>query len=209
MRTPAVTAEVEGRRARVWNALPVIVARADQAIEQHDTLAAERFLQRRPPMASRAGLAPARLFAGEGEVLEERDVVVLSAGGARHHRKTRVALARLAATDVVFGGKPQTGAVRVLRERYHRAADAAHEPVQDRAKQRAPVAACGGSKGEPGEDFGFRDRPVHVLFEHPRKFVQRAWRVQLLVEAKDQLVAGERPVKRFRPVTLAQLFPSE
>ena len=48
-----------------------------------------------------------------------------------------------------------------------------------------------------------------MLLEHPRQFVQRARRVQLLVEAENQLVAGERRVQRFRPVAFAQIFPPE
>ena len=160
-------------------------------------------------MAVRAGLPPARLLAGKVEVVEKRDVVVLPARGARHHGETRVVLAGLVATDVVFGGKPQSGAAHVLGERHHRAADAAHEAVHHRAKQWTPVAACGGSEGEPGEDFGFRHRPAHVLFEHSRQLVQRARRVQLLVEAEHQLVAGERRVQRFRPVAFSRIFPPE
>ena len=209
MRSPATAAEVQRRGTRMGNAVSVVVARADEAIEQHHALAAVRLVQRRPAVTARAGLPPARLLAGEGEVLEERDVVVLPTGGARHHREARVVLAGLVATDVVLGGKPQTGAARVLGERHHRATDPAHEPVHDRAKQRVPVAACGSSEGEPGEDFSFRHRPAHVLPEHLRQLVQRARRVQLLVQAEDQLVAGEHRMQRFRPVAFAKSFPPE
>ena len=138
MRRPALAAEVEGRGARVRNDFSVIVARADQAIEQHHALAAVRLFQGRPPMTSGPGLAPARLLAGEDEVLEKRDVVVLPARGACHHRKVRMVLVEFAATDVVFRGKPQAGAVSGLRKRHYRPADAAHEPMHDRAQQRAP-----------------------------------------------------------------------
>ena len=45
MRSPAVAAEVQRRRSRMWSAFSVIVARADEAIEQHHALAAVRLLQ--------------------------------------------------------------------------------------------------------------------------------------------------------------------
>ena len=209
MRRPALAAEVEGRGARVRNGFSVIVARADQAIEQHHALAAVRLFQGRPPMTSGAGLAPARLLAGEDEVLEKRDVVVLPARGACHHRKVRMVLVEFAATGLVFRGKPQAGAVRGLRKRHYRPADAAHEPMHDRAQQRASFPARGGSERQPGKDLGFRDRSACLLLEHRRKFIQCTRRSQLLVQAEDELVAGERRVQRVRPVAFVQIVSAE
>ena len=71
----------------------LVVARADQAIDEDDAPTAERFVQRLPPGVPGAGFAAARSLAGEGEVLEKRDVVMLSAGGAGGDRETGVALA--------------------------------------------------------------------------------------------------------------------
>ena len=160
-------------------------------------------------MTSGAGLAPARLLAGEDEVLEKRDVVVLPARGACHHRKVRMVLVEFTATDLVFRGKPQAGAVRGLRKRHYRPADAAHEPMHDRAQQRAPFPARGSSERHPGKDLGFRDRSPRLLLEHRRKLVQCARRSQLLVQAEYELVAGERLVQRVRPVAFVQILSTE
>ena len=118
-------------------------------------------------------------------------------------------LVEFAATDLVFGGKPQAGAVRGLRKRHYRSADATHEPVHDRAQQRAPFAAGGSSERHPGKDLGFRDRSARLLLEQRRKLVQCTRRSQLLVQAEHKLVAGERRVQRFRPVAFDQIVSAE
>ena len=160
-------------------------------------------------MTPRAGLAPARLLAGEDEVLEKRDVVVLPAGGARHHRKARTVFTVFAATDFVLRGKPQTGTVRALGKSHHRTADATHESVHDRAQQRTSFAPRRGSEREPGKDLGFRDRSARLLHENLWKFIQRARRSQLLVQTEHELVAAESRVQRCRPVTFVQVVPAE
>ena len=88
-------------------------------------------------------------------------------------------LVKLAATDLVFGGKPQTGPGSVLRKRHYCPADAAHEPVHDRAQQRAPFTARDSPERQPGKDLGFRDRSPRLLLEHRRKLVQCARRSPL------------------------------
>ncbi len=61
---------------------PLVVARANQVIDQQDSLAAESLFQGRPPMAIRTGFPSARSTAGEFEILQEGGVVVLPASRA-------------------------------------------------------------------------------------------------------------------------------
>ena len=159
VRRPALAAEVKRRSPGMARRFVlIVVARTDQSIEQHDTATAARLLEWLPPASVRADPAPARTPAGELEILEERDVVVLPAGGTGRHRKVRVAVAGIPRGGLVLRGEPQAGAVRILRKRHHRSADAAHESVHDRPQQRSPVAARGGAQGQPGKDLGFRHR---------------------------------------------------
>ena len=66
-----------------------------------------------------------------------------------------MAVAGIPEGGLILRGEPQAGAVRILRKRHHRPADAAHESVHDRPQQRSPVAARGGAQGQPGKDLGF------------------------------------------------------
>ena len=175
---PAMAAEVERRGSGMARrvVLIVVVARADQPVEQHDTAAAARLLEGLPPASLRADPAPARAPAGELEVLEERDVVVLPAGGAGRYRKVRAAVAGtgIPGRVLILRREPQAGAVRILRKRHHRPADPAHESVHDRPQQRPPVAARGGAQRQPGEDLGFRHRPPCAGLDHVPQLVEGA-----------------------------------
>ena len=176
VRRPALAAEVKrggsGMARRL--VLIVVVARADQPVEEHDTATAARLLEWLPPASVRADLAAAWTPSGELEILEERDVVVLPASGAGRHRKVRVAGAGIPRGDLVLRGEPQAGAVRILRKRHHRPADAAHESVHDRPQQRPPVAARGSAQGQPGEDLGFRHRSPRTGLDDFRQLVEGA-----------------------------------
>ena len=123
-----VPAEVEGRRPGVLGCSFGVIL-ADQVVDQNDALAALRLLQRWPPGAGEAGATATRPSAGIAEVFEERDVVVLAAGRARHHGKGLVVRARLLPIPFVLCGQRQPRSAGIFRKGRYGAADAAYESV--------------------------------------------------------------------------------
>ena len=213
VRGAAAGAEVERRRPRAAGRLLRILVRcADQAVDQHDPLAALRLLQRRPPGAGRADSPAAGSGAGVAEVFQEREVVVLAAGGAGRHDKVRVVgagLAALAAGELIFGGQPQARPGAILREGRHGAADAAHEAVHDGPQQRAAVRARRRAQRQPGEDLGLGDRPPEVPRKGGGQLVERSGRAEFLVQPEHDFVARQRGVERVRPISRRQLLAGQ
>ena len=161
----------------------LLVVVSDQRVDQDDSLAAVRLFLASPVGAARTRVAAARPPAGEGEIVQERDVVVLSADGTGGDRKLRVALIhairRMVVLDlivafgrivrsppavvpprvVVFGRKPQVRLARILRERYDRPADAADEAMHDGAQEWPAFAAGRGPEPQSSEDLRLGNRP--------------------------------------------------
>ena len=182
---------------------------ADQAVDQHDALAALRLLQRRPPGAGDTRSAAARPSAPIAEVFQERDVVVLTAGGAGHHREGLVLRARLVPISLVLRGQRQPRSARILREGRHGAADTAHEPMHHRSQQRTVVLSRRGAQRQPSQDFSLRDGAAAVLLKGRRQLVERPGRSEFLVQAEDQFVTGQSLVERAGPVSLRHAVAGE
>ena len=213
VRGAAAAAEVERRRPRVAGRLFRILVRcADQAVDQHDPLAALRLLQRRPPGAGRADSPAAGSGAGVAEVFQEREVVVLPAGRAGRYGKVRVAgawLAALAAGELVFGGQPQARPGAVVREGRHGAADAAHEAVHDGPQQRAAVRARRRAQRQPGENLGLGDRPPEVSRKGRGQLGERFGHAEFFVQPEHDFVARQSGVERGRPISRRQLITGQ
>ena len=109
---------------------------------EHDPAAALGFLQRLPEALSPLGLAAAGRFAGELEVFQEGDEVVLSARGAGQSPGSGHSCPRPRPLRSRLRRPARASAPVRSRERYDRAADTAHETVHDRPQQRAALAAA-------------------------------------------------------------------
>ena len=167
----------------------VLVAIADQGVDQHHPSASELLFLPLPAGSPRTGVAAARRAPGVGEVPQERDVVVLSAYGARGDRKLGESFVTVSGRAVVLGREPQPRAVGVVRERHHRTANAAHEPMHDGSQQRPSVAARRGGEGQPSQDLCLGHRAPDLGLEDRRQFVQGARGRQRLVQPEHDLVA--------------------
>ncbi len=178
----------------------------DQGVDKHDPPAAKLLLLVLPAGSPRAGVAAPRRPPGEGEVPEERGVVVLPADGARGDRKLCESFVAVLGRAVVLGREPQPGTVALHRKGHDGPADAAHESVHDGPQQRPSVVARRGAEGQPGEDLGFGDRPPHSGLQRRRQLFQGPRGRQLLVQSEDDLVAGQRRVQHLRPITRGQLL---
>ena len=173
---------------------------------------------------------PSRGLAGEAEILQVRDEIMLSAGCACRHRKARAALARCAASrlgrraafrlarclsrcpaqrlalGLVFGRQPESRVRTGVGERYDRPADASNEPVHYGPQQWAGVSARGGAERQPGKNLRLRDGPSDPVLKRVWKLGQRPWCPQFLVKRENQLVAGQYRVKSGRPIGSLQPF---
>ena len=66
--------------------------------------------------------------------------------------------------------------------------------------QQGPALSAGcRAEGEPSEDFRLRHRPPKRLPQDFGQFLECLWRLQFLVQAEDQFVAGEGIMQGLRP----------
>ncbi len=202
----ATAAEVEGGGTGMGGGCLPFFVFPDQGVDEHDPPAAKLLLLVLPAGSPRAGVAAPRGPPGEGEVPEERGVVVLPADGARGDWKLCQSFVALRGRAVVRGREPQPRTVALRREGHDGPADAAHESMHDRPQQRPSVVARRGAEGQPGEDLGFGDRPPHSGLQRRRQLFQGPRGRQLLVQSEDDLVAGQRRVQHLRPITRGQLL---
>ena len=189
----------------------VLVGLPDQGVDQHDAPAAELLFLALPARSAGASVAAARASCSEGEVLEERDVVVLPADGACGNRKLGVSFVGPGRTAVpgravVLGREPQPRAVVFLREGHDRPGDAADESVHHGPQQRPTVASRRRSERQPGQDLGLGHRPPDPRLEGGRQLLQGLRGRQLFIQPEHDLVAGERRVQRLGPIARAQFF---
>ena len=95
VRGRAAAAEVERCGARGRCRVAVGIGLADQAVDQYEPVAAVRLVEGFPVSAVPAGLSASGMLAGEREILEERDVVVLAADRACGDRQVVRSVARI------------------------------------------------------------------------------------------------------------------
>ena len=206
VRGAATAAEVKRRGTGMRGRRLLFLVCPDQGVDKDDPPAAELLFLVLPAGSARARIAAPRGPPREGEVPEERDVVVLPADGARGDGKLCESFAVVGGRAVVLGRKPEPRTVALRREGHDRPTDAAHEPMHDRPQQRPTVAARRGAERQPGEDLGFGDRPPDSALQGRRQILQSPRGRQLLVQPEDQRVAGQRRVQHLRPLARAQFF---
>ena len=182
----------------------LFAAAAEDAVEQHDALAPLRLGERFPERRLANGFAAARPFAGELEVLEKGNEIVLSAGCAGGDWKVGVALAFAALVQIVLGSKPEFWPAPARREAHHCAADAAHEGMHHRAQERAVAAARCSAERQPGEDFLFAHRPSDQRLESFGQCAQFGGRGEQFGQLPGDFVAGKGSIEQCRPLTLGQ-----
>ena len=191
---------------RAWGAESPSSSSPIRVSTQHDASAAELFLLASPAGSSRAHVAALRRRSGEGEVPEERFIVVLPADGARGDRELRQSFVVVLVRLVVLRRQPQPRPFAFLREGHDRPADAAHESVHDRSQQWPPVASRRRSEGQPRQDLGLGHRPPGFRLEGRGQRLQGPRGRQLLVQPEHDPVAGQGRVERLGPFARAQLF---
>ena len=212
VRGRAAAAEVERRGPRGRRRGTVGIGLADQAVDQYEPVAAVRLVEGFPVSAVPADLSASRMLAGEREILEERDVIVLATDRACGDRQVGVVLLGSVATVVVLRGQPQLCVFFLLWKRHYRSTDPPYESVDHRSQQGAFGVTRRRSERQPSQNLRFGDRAPDVLLQRPGQLGKWARSSKFLVQTEDQFVAGELVVQGlgpFGPVLSAQVAAGE